>query len=152
MAGDEPSADDHLGLEVGPGAPRWRAGVDGAASGPEPLGDLPVAAYDDKAPIVRRYWREVLGARPPARLALVAPDVRALREVLCTGAAISVLPVYLIRAELSEGALVELLPGRRPAPNRFWLATRRQGPRGERAARVLAWLQQRAPALSARMR
>lgn len=134
------------------GAPGFRTCLSDARSPADVVDTLPVAVYADKAPIVRRYWREVFGARPPSRPALVAPDLRALRAVLLAGAAISVLPLYLVSDALEHGTLVDLLPGRRPAANALYLAHRRRGPRAERTDQVVAWLIERAPALQRRLR
>lgn len=83
-------------------APSWRdhAGV---------LAGIPVVAYGDDLPIVRRYWRTVFGHRPDElELRAVLPDLRAIRAALVAGAGMSVLPRYLVEAQLASGELVPL--------------------------------------------
>ncbi len=125
------------------GAPRWQRPVDSGAPAAAAFADCPVAAFDNEWRIVRRYWREVFGRKPPRRPALVVPDLRALRQALGAGAAISVLPDYVVASDIECGVLVDLLPGVRPAANMNYLALRRRGPRVDRASQVAEWLIER---------
>lgn len=84
------------------GAPSWRGAADALAR-------IPVIAYGDELPIVRRYWRSVFGHRPDElELRAVLPDLRAIRAALVAGDGMSVLPRYLIEPQLASGALVVL--------------------------------------------
>jgi len=85
---------------------------------------LPVLAYDEDLPVVRRWWRHVLGVAPPARAALVVPDLRALREAAVAGLGISVLPRYLCADDLDRGSLTEVLPVEDAPINTLYLAVR----------------------------
>jgi DNA-binding transcriptional LysR family regulator len=89
------------------------------------LGQVPVVAYADDLPIVRRYWRSVFD-RPPEglRLAAVIPDLRAIRTLLLDGVGMSVLPAYLVAADLDSGALVTLDTPEVAPLNTVYLATR----------------------------
>lgn len=49
-------------------------------------------SYGPELPILRRYWRVVFGQRLERRAAVLAPDLRAVREAVAAGAGISVLP------------------------------------------------------------
>ncbi|MFE1331353.1 hypothetical protein IFE09_33455 [Streptomyces microflavus] len=42
------------------------------------LAALPLVAYGEELPILRRYWRSEFGHRPTNPVALVAPDLRAV--------------------------------------------------------------------------
>ncbi|WP_440581646.1 LysR family transcriptional regulator [Streptomyces djakartensis] len=91
-------------------APVWAGRVRErlAAEGPAALHDVPLIAYAEDLPIVRRYWRHVFGRRLNGRAAVSAPDLRAVLALVAAGAGFSVLPRYLCAAELDSGALVLL--------------------------------------------
>ncbi|MCG8422787.1 MAG: LysR family transcriptional regulator [Proteobacteria bacterium] len=125
------------------GAPRWQRHIGPGRPGAAQLADCPIAAFDSDWRIVRRYWRDVFGQSPRRKLALVVPDLRALRQAVRAGAAISVLPDYLIRHDLECGDLIDLLPDHRPVPNMLYIARRRRGPRVDRASQVAEWLLER---------
>lgn len=101
-------------------APRWeeRAQTDG-------VGSVPVIAYGEELPIVRRYWRTVFGHRPDGLdVAAVVPDLRAVLEVVRAGGGMSVLPTYLAEPLLESGEIVLLdEPAVRPL-NTVFLASR----------------------------
>ncbi|MFL9683637.1 LysR family transcriptional regulator [Streptomyces sp. KL110A] len=102
-----PLADEEFVLV---GAPVWAERLGGriAAEGPAALHGVPLVAYAEDLPILRRYWRHVFGRRLTAVPAVTAPDLRAVRAAVAGGAGVSVLPRYLCAAELASGALVPL--------------------------------------------
>ena len=103
------------------------------------LGHLPVVAFADDQPIVRRYWRTEFGRRPTNRVAVVMPDLRGVLAAVIAGAGISVLPRYLADAALDAGS-VELLHEPHTGPlNTLYLATRR----GSLAEPAVARVQER---------
>ncbi len=106
-------------------APAWRSGHAGAGLSEQDLAAIPVVAYAENLPIVRRYWRTVFGRRPDdLRTTVVVPDLRGVRTAVVGGAGMSVLPRYLVPAELAAGTLV-LLHDPEVAPlNTVYLATR----------------------------
>jgi DNA-binding transcriptional LysR family regulator len=81
-------------------------------------------SYAEELPIIRRWWRHVLGAPPPRRAILVVPDLRALRAAAVAGIGATVLPRYLVEEELRTGALIDLMPTDDPPINTIYLATR----------------------------
>ena len=97
-------------------APRWRG---------EALESIPLVAYAEELPIVRRYWRSVFG-RPPTGLRTVAivPDLRGIRDALLTGIGMSVLPGYLVGDALEAGALVAIDEPEVAPLNTLYLAPR----------------------------
>ncbi|MFJ1763290.1 LysR family transcriptional regulator [Amycolatopsis sp. NPDC088138] len=101
----------------------------------------PLVAYAEDLPIIRRYWRSVLGVRPPPGPAVVVPDLRGVLACVLAGFGVSVLPRYLCAAELASGALVALLDPAEPPINTLFVVTRvepcRAGPAAVRDA-VLA--------------
>ncbi|MET7400054.1 LysR family transcriptional regulator [Dactylosporangium sp. NPDC005572] len=120
----EPLCDEEFLLVAAPWVAR---SLDPARLAAEParvLRDLPLLAYAEDLPIVRRWWRHVLGVAPPPRAALVVPDLRALRTSAAAGAGVTVLPRYLVADALAAGTLVELLPTDDPPINTIWLASR----------------------------
>lgn len=97
-------------------APAWRAVA---------LDAVPVVAYAEDLPIVRRYWRSVFD-RPPQGMHPVAviPDLRGIRTALLAGIGMSVLPTYLIDDDLTAGTLVALDTPEVAPLNTIFLATR----------------------------
>ncbi|GGZ81449.1 LysR family transcriptional regulator [Streptomyces echinoruber] len=94
------------------------------ADDPRVLAKLPMIAYAETLPIIRRYWRAVFDAPPPSPPAVVVPDLRAVIAAVTSSAGISVLPTYLCAAELASGTLVPLLEPEIPPINTLYLATR----------------------------
>lgn len=108
-------------------ATRWAAQITTdqlATEGPRHLRDIPLVAYAEDLPLIRRYWRTVFGSVPTTRAAVVVPDLRGVLSATVAGAGITVLPRYLCAHELSSGALVELLHPEVPPINTLYLATR----------------------------
>jgi DNA-binding transcriptional LysR family regulator len=88
------------------------------------LQDLALLGYAEELPIIRRWWRHVLGSPPRQRAVLVVPDLRALHSAALAGIGATVLPRYLYAADLAAGRLVELLPTDDPPINTLYLAAR----------------------------
>lgn len=111
-------------------APRW--------AGSE-LDAIPLLAYAEHLPIVRRYWRSVFD-RPPVGLELVAvvPDLRGIADALVTGVGMSVLPEYLIADRLANGQLVRLVEPPVPPLNTVYLVTRGREAQGDGAVALVA--------------
>lgn len=85
------------------------------------LRSLPLVAYADDLPIVRRWWRHVLGAPPSGRAVVVVPDLRALLSAAVAGIGATVLPRYLCQEDLAAGRLVEVLVPADPPINTLYL-------------------------------
>jgi DNA-binding transcriptional LysR family regulator len=86
---------------------------------------VPVVAYGEELPIVRRYWRHVFGQRPLLDSpAVLAADLRAVASAASAGAGYTVLPGYLIRDHLADGRLAALYAPEDPPINTFHLASR----------------------------
>jgi len=88
------------------------------------LEQLPLLSYAEDMPVLRRWWRHVLGTPLTARAALVVPDLRALRTVALAHGGATVLPRYLCSQDLHDGRLVELLTTDDPPINTLYLVTR----------------------------
>ncbi|MEV0147633.1 MULTISPECIES: LysR family transcriptional regulator [unclassified Nonomuraea] len=124
----EPVYDEEFVLVAAPSvAGEWPAG-------------LPLIAYAEDLPIVRRYWRTVFGRRPSMAAQVVIPDLRAVVAAVLAGMGWSVLPSYLCRAHLASGALVTLAEPEVPPINTGYLAVRSGGLSTEPVARVHAHL------------
>ncbi|GAB1640750.1 LysR family transcriptional regulator [Krasilnikovia sp. MM14-A1259] len=117
-------ADEEFVLVGSPGLART---VDAGALSAEPLralAHLPLVAYAEELPIIRRYWRSEFGRRPPNPVAVVVPDLRAVLAAVVAGAGVSVLPRYVVEQALAAGS-VELLHQPRVHPlNTLYVATR----------------------------
>jgi DNA-binding transcriptional LysR family regulator len=98
---------------------------------------LPLLAYAEELPIVRRWWRHVLRVPPPGRAVLVVPDLRGLQAAAAAGAGATVLPRYLCAGEIAAGRLVEVLPVDDPPINTIYHAARTAA--GDDAALAHAW-------------
>ncbi|MFF7099238.1 LysR family transcriptional regulator [Streptomyces nigra] len=94
----------------------------------EALAPLPLVAYGEELPILRRYWRSEFGHRPANPVALVAPDLRAVLAAVEAGAGISALPRYLAEPALAAGRVVRLHRSDAPPLNTLYLAVRRGAP------------------------
>lgn len=91
--------------------------------GPAALAGLPLIAYAEDLPIVRRYWRAAFGVPPASKPAVVVPDLRAVLAMTVAGAGVTVLPSYLCRRELASGKLVALLEPFPSPANTIYLAS-----------------------------
>ncbi|MGW6736487.1 LysR family transcriptional regulator [Streptomyces sp. NPDC055013] len=109
-------------------APSWAERIGGptriATAGPAALHGVPLVAYAEDVPIVRRYWRHVFGKRLVCHPAVTMPDLNAVRAAVTGGAGFSVLPRYLCAAELASGALVLLHDPDDPPINTGFLVQR----------------------------
>ncbi|GAA0920238.1 LysR family transcriptional regulator [Nonomuraea longicatena] len=85
---------------------------------------LPLVAYAENLPILRRYWGSVFGVRLTRAPALVVPDLRGVRAAVTAGAGVSVLPAYLCREDLAAGRLAALLTPEVPPLNTLFLVSR----------------------------
>ncbi|MGM1065128.1 LysR family transcriptional regulator [Saccharothrix sp. Mg75] len=88
------------------------------------LAHLPLVAYAEELPIVRRYWRSEFGRRPPNPVAVVVPDLRAVLAAVVAGAGISALPRYLADPALAAGSVEPVHTAAVPPLNTLYLATR----------------------------
>lgn len=107
--------------------PAWAARLSQEAieaNGASALEGVPLVSYGPELPILRRYWRVVFGQRLEHRAAVVAPDLRAVREAVAAGAGISVLPQYLCDDAVARGRLVVLHRPASPPENTLHLAWR----------------------------
>ncbi|MCG7284462.1 LysR family transcriptional regulator [Cellulomonas sp. ACRRI] len=121
------------------GAPRWERELAGSQAAVDALERIPVVAYAENLPIIRRYWRSVFGRRPDiATTAAVVPDLRAVRAAVVGGAGMSVLPRYLVGEQLAAGALVELHRPEVAPLNTLYLVTRSGRAEASRSVRDLA--------------
>lgn len=131
-----PLADEEFLLVGPPGLART---VDPGRLAEEPvraLAHLPLVAYGEELPIVRRYWRSEFGRRPPNPVAVTVPDLRAVLAAVVAGAGVSVLPRYLAEPALGAGSVETLhQPAVRPL-NTLYLAARAGVPANPAASAV----------------
>ncbi|PDP87890.1 LysR family transcriptional regulator [Glycomyces fuscus] len=120
----EPLADDESVLVA---APSWadRIGRDRLLrQGASALCAVPLVAYDEELPLLRRYWRQVFGGRLTCAPAVTVPDLRGVMSAVAAGAGVTVLPRYLCRGALAEGRLVALLEPEEPPVTTLHLVRR----------------------------
>jgi DNA-binding transcriptional LysR family regulator len=109
------------------GSPTWAEQLPQKAletRGDALLNVVPILAYGEELPLLRRYWRKVFGRVPSMSAALVVPDLRALVTAAVAGYGVTVLPRYLVEAAISSGQLTELLHPTQPPVNQLYLAMR----------------------------
>ncbi|MGW1727461.1 LysR family transcriptional regulator [Streptomyces sp. NPDC002306] len=99
------------------------------------LAHLPLVAYAEELPIIRRYWRSEFQRRPPNPVSVLVPDLRAVLAAVIADAGISVLPRYLAEPALNSGSLVQLHRTQVPPLNTLYLVTR-SGPTEPAVRRV----------------
>ncbi|SNX56494.1 DNA-binding transcriptional LysR family regulator [Streptomyces sp. TLI_55] len=108
--------------------PAWAERIGGAArlaaEGAAALHGVPLVAYAEDLPIVRRYWRHVFGKRLVCQPAVTMPDLNAVRAAVAGGTGFSVLPRYLCADELASGVLVLLHDPEDPPINTGFLVQR----------------------------
>lgn len=108
-------------------SPLWqqRLGVEKLLpGGSNALLDVPLLAYAEDLPIIRRYWRLVFQETPAAVAVMIVADLRALRAAAVAGCGLTVLPRYLCHDELVAGRLVDLVQPAEPPRNTLYLAWR----------------------------
>lgn len=116
-------------LLVGPPTTLRTVDADRLRTAPaDALAALPLVAYAEELPIVRRYWRSEFGHRPTNPVALLVSDLRAVLVAVEAGAGISVLPRYLAEPALAAGRVVQLHHPEAAPLNTIYLATRRGTP------------------------
>ncbi|MFI7639385.1 substrate-binding domain-containing protein [Nonomuraea sp. NPDC049400] len=108
--------------------------------GPRELAGVPLVAYAEDLPIVRRYWRTVFGRRPSMAAQVVIPDLRGVLSAVRAGVGVSVLPAYLCRRDLAAGTLVTLAEPDEAPINTGYLAVRSGALARPAVARVRAHL------------
>ena len=94
------------------------------ANGATAFQDVPLLAYAEDLPMLRRYWRKVFGRVPNGNASLVVPDLRAIAQTAIAGAGVTVLPRYLVQTALEDRTLIQLLEPAKPPINQLWLAWR----------------------------
>ncbi|MFF4633784.1 LysR family transcriptional regulator [Streptomyces griseorubiginosus] len=85
---------------------------------------VPLVAYAEDLPIVRRYWRHVFGGRLVRQPEVTMPDLNAVKAAVVGGTGFTVLPRYLCAAELASGSLVLLHDPEDPSINTSFLVQR----------------------------
>ncbi|MCG8927937.1 LysR family transcriptional regulator [Lentzea sp. CC55] len=88
------------------------------------LEHLPLVAYSDELPIIRRYWRSEFGRRPRATAAMTVPDLRGVLAAVIAGAGVSALPRYLAEPALAAGSVEQLHHPEVPPLNTLYVVTR----------------------------
>lgn len=113
---------------VGPPPLARTVNVDRLADDPvKALAHLPLVAYDENLPIIRRYWRSEFGRRPPNATSITVPDLRAVLAAVIAGAGVSVLPRYIAEPALTAGSVETLHQAQVQPLNTAFLVTRPGG-------------------------
>ncbi|GAA3809892.1 LysR family transcriptional regulator [Streptomyces coacervatus] len=119
-----PLADEEYVLVAAPGWARHVAGHPDADDPCAALREVPLVTYAEDLPIVRRYWRTVLGKQLTARAAVTVPNLYAVLSAVNSGAGYSVLPRSLCQEYLDSGRLALLHEPEKPPLNTLFLVQR----------------------------
>jgi DNA-binding transcriptional LysR family regulator len=87
------------------------------------LRHVPIVAFAENLPLLRRYWREVFSGQPPAA-AVVVDDLRGVIAIVAAGGGVTAAPSYLVASHLIAGTLVSLAPPTNAPTNTLYLAQR----------------------------
>ncbi|MFE3032691.1 LysR family transcriptional regulator [Streptomyces canus] len=105
-------------------APAWARRIGAPEHLAAALHGVPLVAYAEDLPIVRRYWRHVFGRRLVRQPALTMPDLNGVKAAVVGGTGFTVLPRYLCAEELTSGALTLLHDPADPPINTGFLVQR----------------------------
>ena len=128
--------DETLVLVANPG---WASRLPNIAIERDPLlalDGVPLVAFDEQLPLIRRYWKLVFGATIAVAAAITVADLRAVCTAIMAGAGIGVVPRYLAAAALKKGELTELRRPETPPTNSIYLASRQAAPMRHGVERV----------------
>jgi DNA-binding transcriptional LysR family regulator len=82
-------------------------------------------SYGIELPIIRRFWQQCFGKRPPIIPAVIIPNLHAIAKALAVAGAMSVLPDYLCREAISTGRLCIVWEPPQKVTNDLWIAYRK---------------------------
>ncbi|NGO11001.1 LysR family transcriptional regulator [Streptomyces sp. HC44] len=108
-------------------APAWARRIGGDVQADDlcaALRGIPLVTYAEDLPIVRRYWRTVLGKQLTSRAAVTVPNLYAVLSAVNAGAGFSVLPRSLCQDHLDSGRLTVLHEPGEPPLNTLFLVQR----------------------------
>ena len=88
---------------------------------PQELINLPLIAYDEDLPLIRRYFTEVFQSDINIQATITVPDLRIVRSLVSLGQGYSVLPQYLCEQELQDGTFTLLHKPEQPPINNLYL-------------------------------
>lgn len=100
------------------------------------LNRVPVLAYGENLPIIRRYFQAHGVSLDGIAASLSVADLRGLMSCAQAGAGMTVLPDYLCLDTLKDGSLVRLHTSRKVEPNTLYIAHSKTIKRNARAAYV----------------
>lgn len=102
-------------------SPTWAQRLGAPASVAAALHGVPLVAYADDLPIVRRYWRHVFGRRLVRQPAVTMPDLNAVKAAVAGGAGFTVLPVICASRSCGRGRWsCSTTPTTRPSTRASW--------------------------------
>jgi DNA-binding transcriptional LysR family regulator len=93
-------------------------------------------SYGVELPIIRRFWQQSFGKRPPFQAMLIIPDLRAIVKAIQEVKGISVLPEYLCREAIEAGHLCILWEPAQKVTNELWLAYHKTNRNDEKIKRL----------------
>jgi DNA-binding transcriptional LysR family regulator len=104
------------------------------------LKTLPLIAYSEDLPIIRRFWRVVFGSRIDTNPKIIIPNLCLIRDAIELGFGFSVLPDYLCAEWLENRRLTLVLKPEQLVTNQIWLAFRKSERHTEKVQILLSIL------------
>jgi DNA-binding transcriptional LysR family regulator len=95
-----------------------------AAQWPTLLRGVPLIAFAENAPLIRRFWRTAFGLSTAPNPKIVVDDLRAIAAAVTASVSWSVLPTYLTRDLVAHGELVTPFHPEVVPTNTLYLAQR----------------------------
>lgn len=120
-------------------SPMWAERIQGHEDEPvcAALRTVPLVAYAEDMPIVRRYCRTVFGKQhPPVEPALTVPNLHAVVSAVAAGAGYSVVPRAICEEHIDDGRVVEINPSTETPLNTLFLVQRPGAETNPAVARV----------------
>ncbi len=87
--------------------------------------NLPLIAYDEDLPLIRRYFTEVFQSDINIQATITVPDLRIVRSLVSLGQGYTVLPQYLCKQQLQDGTFTLLHKPKQPPTNDLYLVWNR---------------------------
>lgn len=108
----------------------------GAEPDAEKLASLPLIAYDEELPLIRTLWATLFQRAPDMQAAFTIPDLRIIRDLVCSGHGWTVLPDYHCTDDLKSGRLISVTPAELAPTNHLYLVWNKRTSNNSRTAYV----------------
>src|SRR5690606_21072593 len=95
-------------------SPDWAHKLEGSNITSGTLAQVPLPDYEEAFNYIQRYYAEIFKEDQISRPLITVEDLSIIHSLLCENAGYSVLPRYLVEADLAAGNLKQLLHPTKP--------------------------------------